>query len=29
MKYLILLAVFVAVFAPLRRLFRKLFNGRK
>lgn len=29
MKYLILLAVFVAVFIPLRRLFRKLFNGRK
>lgn len=29
MKYLILLAVFVAVFFPLRRLFRKLFNGRK
>ena len=27
MKYLILLAVFVAVFVPLRRLFRKLFNG--
>ena len=24
-----LLAVFVAVFVPLRRLFRKLFNGRK
>ncbi len=29
MKYLILLAVVVAVFVPLRRLFRKLFNGRK
>lgn len=29
MKYLILLAVFVAVFVPLRRLLRKLFNGRK
>lgn len=29
MKYLILLAVFVAVFVPLRWLFRKLFNGRK
>lgn len=29
MKYLILLAVFVAVFVPLRRVFRKLFNGRK
>ena len=29
MKYLILLAVFVAVFVPLRRRFRKLFNGRK
>lgn len=29
MKYLILLAVFMAVFVPLRRLFRKLFNGRK
>lgn len=29
MKYLILLAVFVAVFVPLRRLFRKLFDGRK
>lgn len=29
MKYLILLAVFVAVFVPLRRLFCKLFNGRK
>ena len=29
MKYLILLAVFVAVFVPLRGLFRKLFNGRK
>lgn len=29
MKYLILLAAFVAVFVPLRRLFRKLFNGRK
>lgn len=29
MKYLILLAVFVAVFVPLRRLFRKLFSGRK
>lgn len=29
MKYLILLAVFVAVFVPLRRLFRTLFNGRK
>lgn len=29
MKYLILLAVFVAFFVPLRRLFRKLFNGRK
>lgn len=29
MKYLILLAVFVAVFVPLQRLFRKLFNGRK
>ena len=29
MKYLILLAVFVAVFVPLRRLCRKLFNGRK
>ena len=29
MKYLILLAVLVAVFVPLRRLFRKLFNGRK
>lgn len=29
MKYLILLAVFVAVFVPLRRLFRKVFNGRK
>lgn len=29
MKYLTLLAVFVAVFVPLRRLFRKLFNGRK
>ena len=29
MKYLILLAVFVAVFDPRRRLFRKLFNGRK
>lgn len=29
MKYLILLAVFVAVFVPLRRLFRKLLNGRK
>lgn len=29
MKYLILLAVFAAVFVPLRRLFRKLFNGRK
>ena len=29
MKYLILLTVFVAVFVPLRRLFRKLFNGRK
>lgn len=29
MKYLILLAVFVSVFVPLRRLFRKLFNGRK
>lgn len=29
MKYLILLAVFVVVFVPLRRLFRKLFDGRK
>ena len=29
MKYLILLSVFVAVFVPLRRLFRKLNNGRK
>ena len=29
MNYLLLLAVFVAVFVPLRRLFRKLFNGRK
>ena len=29
MKYLILLAGVVAVFVPLRRLFRKLFNGRK
>lgn len=29
MKYLILLAVFVAVFVPLRRLFRKLLDGRK
>ena len=29
MKYLILLTVFVAVFVPLRRLFRKLFNGRQ
>ena len=29
MKYLILLAVFVADFVPLRRLFSKLFNGRK
>lgn len=29
MKYLILLVIFVAVFVPLRRLFRKLFTGRK
>lgn len=29
MKFIIALAVFVAVFVPLRRLFRKLFNGRK
>lgn len=29
MKYLILLAIFVAVFVPLRRLFRKFFTGRK
>lgn len=29
MKYFILLAVFVAVFVPLRRLFRELFDGRK
>ena len=29
MKNMILLAEFVAVFVPLRRLFRKLFNGRK
>ena len=29
MKYLILLAVFVAVFVPGIRLLRKLFNGRK
>ena len=29
MKYLLFVARFVAVFVPLRRLFRKLFNGRK
>lgn len=29
MKYLVLLAIFVAVFVPLRRLFRKIFTGRK
>lgn len=29
MKYFILLAIFVAVFVPLRRLFRKIFTGRK
>ena len=29
MKYLILLAVFVAVLSCSGRLFRKLFNGRK
>lgn len=29
MKYLILLAVFVAVFVPLRRLFRKILKGGK
>ncbi len=26
MKYLVLLAIFVAVFVPLRRLFRKIFK---
>ena len=26
MKYLVLLAVFVAAFVPLRRLFRKIFK---
>lgn len=29
MKFLISLVIFVAVFVPLRRLFRKLFTGRK
>lgn len=27
MKFLISLAIFVAVFVPLRRLFRKFFSG--
>lgn len=27
-KFLISLAIFVAVFVPLRRLFRKIFTGR-
>lgn len=29
MKYLLFMVIFLAVFVPLRRLFRKLFNGRK
>jgi len=29
MKYLLFMVIFVAVFVPLQRLFRKLFNGRK
>lgn len=29
MKYLLFMVIFVAVFVPLRRLFRKFFNGRK
>lgn len=29
MKFLISLVIFVAVFVPLRRLFRKLFTRRK
>ncbi len=29
MKFLVSLVIFVAVFVPLRRLFRKLFTGRK
>lgn len=29
MKYLLFMVIFVAVFVPLRRLFRKVFNGRK
>lgn len=29
MKFLISLVIFVAVFVPLRRLFRTLFTGRK
>lgn len=29
MKYLVLLVIFVAVFVPLRRLFRKLMKGGK
>lgn len=28
MKFLISLIIFVAVFVPLRRLFRKIFSGR-
>ena len=29
MKYLLFIVIFVAVFVPLRRLFRKLLNGDK
>ncbi len=29
MKFILSLALFVAVFVPLRRLFRKLLNGDK
>lgn len=29
MKYLIFLVIFVAVFVPLRRLFRKILKGGK
>lgn len=29
MKYLVFLAIFVAVFVPLRRLFRKILKGGK
>ena len=28
MKYLLFMVIFVAVFVPLRRLFRKIFSGR-